>query len=728
MYQLIITEKPSSSLKIANALADNKVTKKKTKKITYYELTHKGKKIVVVCAVGHLYNLAEKDKKKWHYPIFDIEWKESYKINKASSFTKEYLDLIKKLTQKADSFIVATDFDVEGEVIGLNIVRFACNKKDANRMKYSTLTKDELIDSYENRSKHLDWGQAHAGETRHYLDYYYGVNLSRALTLAIKHATNGFKIMSSGRVQGPALKILADREKKIRSFKSEPFWEVELIAKELSAFHKKGKIKKKEEATSIIKKTKGKAAIISKLKKTQQKQYPPNPFDLTSLQLEAHKTMGLTPKRTLQIAQSLYLDSLISYPRTSSNQLPPSLNYKKIIQRIGKQSKYKKLADELLQKELIPNNGKKTDAAHPAIYPTGEFPKKLTGQEFKLYDLIVKRTLATFSIDAIRETMSIEIDCNKEIFSTKGTKTVKPGWHKFYEPFLRLKEEELPELKENQELKVKQIKLHEKETQPPKRYTAASIIKELEKRNLGTKATRAAIVDALYERDYVEEKSMEVTELGLKTVDTLKKYSPDVLDENLTRHFEEEMEKIRSGKKKPDTVVSKAKQVLTKILANFKKHEEKIGKALSEANRETRRKASRIGDCPVCKKGELRILRGKYGTFVACSDYPECKTTFSLPHSGLIKSADKVCDKCNFPKILVIKKGKRPQELCINPDCPSKAIDKKLLKEKRKCPKCGTQLVIKKSAYGSFFACPGYPKCRHIEPIQEPKKKNKQKK
>jgi len=723
MYQLIITEKPSTCLKIANALADSKVTQKKTKKIAYYELQHKGKKIVVVCAVGHLYNLAEKDKKKWHYPIFEIAWKESHTINKSAAFTKDYLDLIKKLAKNADSFVVATDFDVEGEVIGLNVIRFACNKKDANRMKFSTLTKDELVTAYENRSKHLEWGQAYAGETRHYLDFFYGVNLSRALTLAIKHATSGFKIMSSGRVQGPALKILADREKEIRKFKPESFWEIELIAKELSAFHKKGKFKKKQEAEAILKKTKNKPAIIDTIKKTKAQQSPPNPFDLTSLQIEAHKTLGITPKRTLQIAQALYLDSLISYPRTSSNQLPPSLNYKKILQNIGKQSKYKQLAQKLLKKDLRPNNGKKIDAAHPAIYPTGEIPQRLAGQEFKIYDLIVKRTLATFAEPAIRETIKMEIDCNKEIFIAKGIKTIKPGWHEFYEPYVKLKEEELPDLEEKQELNVKQIKLHEKETQPPKRYTQASIIKELEKRNLGTKATRTAIVDALYERDYVEEKSMKVTELGLKTVDTLKKYSPEVLDENLTRHFEEEMEKIRSGKKKEESVIKEAQKVLTKILKQFKKHEEKIGKALSKANKETRRKASLIGACPICKKGDLRILKGKYGTFIACSEYPECKTTFSLPSFGLIKSAEKNCDQCNFPKVLIIKKRKKPQELCINPDCPSKAIDKKLLKEKRKCPKCGAQLVIKKSAYGSFFACPNYPKCKHIEPIKNNNKK-----
>jgi len=721
MYQLIICEKPSTSLKIAMALSGGKPTKKKSKKIAYYELKHKGKKIVIVCAIGHLYNLAEKNKEKWHYPVFDIEWKESYSINKSSKFTKDYLDVIKKLAKDADSFIVATDFDVEGEVIGLNIIRFACKKKDAQRMKFSTLTKEELLDSYEHRKKHLEWGQAKAGETRHYLDYYYGINISRALTLAIKHATNGFKLMSSGRVQGPTLKILADRELEIRKFKSELYWQVELIAKELSAFHKKGNITKKEEAKKILKKTKNKPAIIKKITKTKTQQNPFPPFDLTALQIKAHNIFRFSPKKTLEIAQKLYLGSLISYPRTSSNQLPPSLGYKKILLGIAKQEKYKKLVSKLLEKQLRPNNGKKTDPAHPAIYPTGVIPKKLTTEGQKLYDLIVKRTLATFAEPAIKETVNINIDCNKEIFIAKGIKTIKPGWHEFYHPYVRFKEVELPDLEKNQKLNVKKIKLHEKETQPPKRYTQASIIKELEKRNLGTKATRAAIIDALYGRNYVEEKSVEVTELGLKTIETLKKYSPEVLDEKLTRHFEEEMQEIREGKKKTETVIKEAQEVLTKILKKFKQHEKQIGKALSKANRETRDKASILGGCPKCKKGQLKIIRGKFGHFIACSEYPKCKTTFSLPRNALIKPTDKECEECNFPKILVIRKRKRPQELCINPECPTKEIDKKTLKEKRKCPNCGEQLVIKRSAYGSFFACPSYPKCKHIEPINNHK-------
>ena len=202
MYQLIITEKPNAAKKIADALADNKATKKSTRdKVPYYELTHEGKKIVVVCAVGHLYGLQQKSGKRADYPVFDIDWEPTADISKKSAFSRKYLMNIKRLAKDANDFVVATDYDIEGEVIGLNVVRYACKQKDAKRMKFSTLTKEDLVKAYENASSHLDWGQAQAGEARHKMDWFFGINLSRALTASIK-ATGSFKLMSTGRVQG----------------------------------------------------------------------------------------------------------------------------------------------------------------------------------------------------------------------------------------------------------------------------------------------------------------------------------------------------------------------------------------------------------------------------------------------------------------------------------------------------------------------------------------------
>lgn len=734
MYELIITEKPNASKKVAEALADGKPIKENMNGVPYYKVTHGNRDIVVACAVGHLYGLGEKEKKGWRFPVFDIEWKPAAEISKKSGFSKKYLTVIKKLSKEADEFTVATDYDQEGSVIGKNVVVFACKRKDANRMKFSTLTKPDLIEAYENKSKHLDFAQAEAGDARHHLDFYNGINYSRALTSSIKTA-GSFKLMSTGRVQGPTLKIIVDREKEIKAFKAIPFWQIELQGNvnkgEIIAWHKEDKFWDKEKANKVMKKVKNeKKAVVDKTEKKQFKQQAPFPFDLTSLQIEAYRCHRISPKETLEIAQELYTSGVISYPRTSSQQLTEKIGFKKIFASLSKQKQYSGLIKKLLLKKILkPNNGRKTDPAHPAIYPTGNIPNLSNEREQKIYDLIVKRFMATFAEHALRETMTIDVNCKDEIFIAKGTRTVEKGWHVFYEPYVKIEEEELPSVNKEDIVMVKKIKMHDKETQPPKRYTPASIIKELEKKNLGTKATRASIVDTLFQRGYVDGKAIEATNLGIKTVETLEKYAPKIVDEDLTRHFEEEMEQIMENKRKSDDVLDEAKEKIKEIISDFKKHEKEIGKNLLAANIETRDELSHLGKCLICKKGELHMRRGKYGNFVACNKYPKCKTTFSLPHNALIKPAKKECEVCKYPMVLAIKRGKRPQNFCLNKKCPSKHVEGDAGKEakeiakgivEKECPKCKEgKLILRGSIYGKFYGCSKYPKCKYTEKLGE---------
>ncbi len=717
--ELIITEKPNTAKKIAEALADGKIIKESSNGVPYYSVTHKNKDILIGSAVGHLYSVAEKEKAGWKYPVFELEWKESSETNKGAAFTKKYVSVLKKLAKDVKEFTVATDYDIEGEVIGLNIVKYICKQKDANRMKFSTLTKQDLVKSYEKKLSHLDWGQANAGETRHFLDWMYGINYSRALSIAIRHAGQ-FKIVSIGRVQGPALKILVDKELEIQKFIPIPYWQVELhgMAKdrEIIALHENDKFWKKEEAEKIHNKCKGQKAFVSEITKTRFKQTPPVPFDLTSLQIEAYKTLGITPQRTLEAAQTLYTEGYISYPRTSSQKLPKELDLKNILQEISKNEKYKELAKKVLAGKLIPNEGDKEDPAHPAIHPTGVQPKKLEEREARLYDLIVHRFFAIFGDPATRETQKINIEISKEIFTTSGTVTVEKGWHELYGKYVMLKDEELPVLEKGEEIKVKDLLLLDKETTPPKRYTAASIIKELEKRGLGTKATRASIIETLYQRGYVNESSIQATELGIRIVKILAKYMPEMLDEKLTRHFEEEMDGIRENKFTEEKVLDEAKKTITNILDKFKKNEEQVGQELLKATNETRDEMNFVGKCPVCKTGDLQIRRGKYGLFVACNRYPECQTTFALPPFVKVVPAKKECPVCGYPMIKIIKARKQPQEICVNKNCPTKKQQEAdapvLPPEKMICPTDGGTFILKQSFYGKFYGCSNYPKCR----------------
>ncbi|MEK6823181.1 MAG: DNA topoisomerase, partial [Nanoarchaeota archaeon] len=325
-------------------------------------------------------------------------------------------------------------------------------------------------------------------------------------------------------------------------------------------------------------------------------------YRLNRRKIELNHTYRAWEERlTLEIAQELYTGGYLSYPRTSSQQLPPALGFAGIFRQLAKQSAYAELAGGLAKKkELVPCNGKKTDPAHPAIYPTGIAPRKLEDRTFKVYDLVVKRFMATFGEDAVRETLTLTLQTAGELFIAKGTTTVKAGWHIYYAPYIPFEESELPILVKGSTLPVVEVLLHDKMTQPPRRYTEASIIKELEKRELGTKATRASIVDTLYQRNYIKSKAIEATELGMHMVAVLEKYAPRIVDEELTRGFEQSMEKIREHTMKGDKILAEAKQILTELLADFKTKEVEVGAGLRSTFQETQTTLTRVGKCPHC--------------------------------------------------------------------------------------------------------------------------------
>jgi DNA topoisomerase-1 len=678
-YILIITEKPAAAMKIAYALDDNHYPRKlNIAGVPYYELTRENKKIVVSCAVGHLFTLAQSEKtKKTGWPVFDIHWRPNFEVRK-EDFTKKYYTALKTLARGAESFIVATDYDVEGEVIGWNVVRFIANQVDAKRMKFSALTSSELQEAYNNLMPHVDFGQAYAGETRHYLDWMYGINLSRALMSAIK-AAGSFRIMSIGRVQGPALKLIVDKERSIQDFKPMPYWDIFIYVSQEESNVKNLELKyikdiTKKEELDKFKGLKGKTGI-AKTDKFSQTIKPLAPFDLTTLQMEAYSFFGITPSRTLQIAQQLYLEGLISYPRTSSQKLPSSLLYDKILEKLKKQ--YPQLVKFAVKKQPI--EGKKSDPAHPAIHPTGESSYNLSGENEKIYELIVKRFIACFADDALIENKKISVKAEGNdnlIFNTRGMQIRKEGWMRVYPT--KMSEKELPDL--NGEVNIDDLKFEEKMTQPPKRYSPASIVSELSKRNLGTKSTRASIVETLYDRGYIQGKSIEATALGISLIKTLEKYSPVIIDEQLTRHFEKEMDELQKSKnqkQKEEQVLDEAKKVLIEISDDFKKKEKKIGEELVNANnnlREQQKKDNELMECPVCHKGKLAITYSKRNGrfFVACNSYPLCRTTFSLPPNGSIKKVNKLCEKCNFPLMMRLSKGKRPWIFCFNPNCETR--------------------------------------------------------
>lgn len=721
MTDLIICEKPNVAKKIAEALGKPK--KKSNNGVPYYELERNGKKIIVASAVGHLFTLEEKTgeknkKKKFgEYPIFNIDWIPASKI-KGKEYVQKYINTLKKLAKEADDFYIASDWDIEGELIGYHALYYCCGKTNAKRMRFSSLTKKEIVKAYENPDE-IDFGLVDAGDSRHRVDWYYGINVSRALMQSIR-AVNRWQTMSTGRVQGPALSFLVDRELEIRNFVPKPYWVIDALLKDnLNAIHEKDKFWDEKEANEIYNKIKDeKEAIVSNIKKTKKKIKPNPPFDLGTLQREAHRIFRFSPKKTQEIAQKLYEMGICSYPRTSSQKLPKDENYiKDILTKISKHSDYKKYAETILKENRKPIEGKKSDPAHPAIHFV-DIPKEpLSDDEKKLYDLIVRRTLATFWDNAEREYVNVVLNIGGENFKLSGSRTVKEGWHEIYY-FTRFDEKELPSLRKNSKIPVEKINIERKETKPPKRYTMASIIKELESRELGTKATRADIVEKLVKRGYlIEDGSLKVTDLGIAVIETLKKYCPEIIDEQMTRELEKKLDRLQKRTIKKETVLKDAENKLRKILEEVKKKEKEIGKELVEKIDATNKSLKTVGKCKC--GGDLIIIRTKgKKRFIGCTNYPECNITYPLPQKGRIKVLNETCEVCGSPLITIDK-----QKVCINPDCPSKISkeDRKEIEKSEKvektCPKCGGKLVIKKGIYGVFLGCENYPKCRYTEKL-----------
>ncbi len=686
-YTLIVAEKPSAAKSIAEALGDGgvKTHNGQGEKNFYYEFRKDNKTFIVAPAVGHLFTLKQKGK-GWDYPVFDVEWVPTYQANKFAKFTEPYFRTIEALAKDAKDVIIATDYDEEGEVIGYNILTKILGRKDAARMKFSTMTKEELIDSYLHAGK-LNKNLVESGLARHYLDFYWGISLTRALTLSIKASAKRFRILSTGRVQGPVLHMLAKHEKKIQAFKSKPFWELELdiaIGKQtLKAEYGKGKIWDKGQADKAAKKI-GNEATVKDIKTKVIMQKPPIPYNTTSMLADIYRYFGYSPQQAMSIAESLYQAGLISYPRTSSEKLPKDINYKKIVTAIGKQSKYAKDAKSLLDKELRPQEGTKTDPAHPAIYPTGE-AKKIGGKQQNVYDLIVRRFLACFGEPAKRESLKISLDADGEMFFLSGKKTIDAGWTALYGKYSKREEIILPSMKIGDKLKIKKVNVHDKETQPPARYSQGSVLKEMEAKNLGTKATRSQILQILYNRGYLIGKSIEVTELGMQLSNVLEKNVPDVISEKLTAHFEEKTDEIEFGKTTKEDVLEEARKRLEKICRGFRTKEKKLGDDLTKAVIATQDKQSILGKCKACG-GTLKVQKnwrtGK--RFCGCSGYPKgCRTGYPLPREGVITSTEKECEHCGTPIIQVRPAGRRPFRMCLDLHCKTKEewLDKKKLKK-----------------------------------------------
>lgn len=666
LYTLVVCEKPDAARRIAIALGDAKETR--ISGVSVFDVDFQDKHFKVCSAIGHLYGVSDGTKNRSIYPVLDLEWA-------PIEGKKRVINVVSKLAKEADSFVHACDYDQEGEVIGHSILQYACHGvyEKSKRAKFSTLTDDEIKESFSSLQEPVA-GLAEAGRSRHLLDFIYGVNLSRALAQSFKAGNKGYRNLSIGRVQGPTLAFAADREQEIRLFVPDPYWVVtgdfEKDGQIINARYEKPKIETLVEAQTIVGACTGKDGTVRIVDKKKMPLRPPAPFNTGDLQREAYSLFRVSPGHTLAIAEKLYLRALISYPRTSSQKLPPSINYRKILSGLARSSLYGSASLLLAKDKLMPHEGPMTDPAHPAIYPTGVFGK-LSGLEFKIYDLIVKRFLATFGEAAVTERTTLSIDVYGHPFITEGNVVLYYGWIPFYRPYARIKQNTLSELAAGDVLQNRRVVTEEKFMQPPPRYSQSSLLAKMEQEKIGTKATRAEIIATLFKRKYLEQKrgGIEVTDLGFAVVESMRAHVPAIVSTGLTRAMEEQLEKVEQGDDSV-AVVEYAVDRLVESLEAFREGAQEIGREIGAASKAD----NIIGACPVCRTGSLRVIRSKKSgkRFVGCSNYAHgCKASAPLPQKGTI-NVTKTC-KCGWPIVRVMfARRAKPWQICINAQCPHK--------------------------------------------------------
>jgi len=683
-YTLIVTEKPEAARRIAQALDRGEKPEELRRRGVPCLRAFRDGELVVVPALGHLYTVVHEMGGRNYYPVFSFEWAPRHLAERGAKQVKAWIEVFSEMAENADSFIDACDYDLEGSLIGYCVLKYACGGKEgvAKRMKYSTLTKRELEKAYAELLPGLDFGLIKAGETRHEVDWLYGINLSRALTLAAQRLSRRYTTLSTGRVQGPSLRFMVEREREILCFVPAAYWdivaEVEIGGSAYEVEYEREKLGRRAEADAVVRACEGKAGEIKEVELREFQERPPTPFDIGTLQTEAYRHFGYTPRQTLDIAQRLYLQALISYPRTSSQKLPPVIDYRVILSSLSRGRDYEDLAAELLKRaELTPHEGEKEDPAHPAVYPTGSLPEAaLSGPERKVLDLVVRRFMAVFGDPAVRQSMRVSIEVNGHLFYLRGRRILKEGWMRFYGPYVSSDEVLLPPLRKGDTVRLRRVTRQDKFTKPPPRYNPSSLLKKMEDEGIGTKATRADIIQTLYDRGYIRGRSITVTGLGFDVTEVLSGHCPSVVSVELTRGLEEKMELIQNGGEKRENVLLEAVEQLRPVLEGLKEDEEAIGEALSEALRRARMEERIVGPCPDCGTGSLMIIysRRTGKRFIGCTNYFKnaCRTSFPLPQKGTVRPAQRECGACGWPQVEVRMMGRRPWILCFNPRCPRK--------------------------------------------------------
>ena len=658
---VIVAEKNISARRIAQILAGGKkVTEKKEGGVATYSFGD----TVTIGLRGH---------------VVEVDFEPGYQNWRSEQFTprslidaktirvpteKRIVYLLQKLAKQADRITIATDFDTEGELIGkeaFDLIRAASLKVQVDRARFSAITPQEIRNAFAHTTG-LDFALAAAGEARQSVDLMWGASLTRFISLAARRG--GLNILSVGRVQTPTLSMIVDREKEIESFVPEKYWqlslETEKAGQAVEVRHTNGRFQKKAAAQQAHDRTKAPLVVTGVHAGTKQDRAP-SPFDTTGFIVAAAR-LGFSAANAMRIAEDLYMNGFISYPRTDNTVYPPSLDITGILKTL-QNSPFKKDVEWVIShRRDVPTRGKKSSTDHPPIHPTESASRDLVGDDaFRIYELVLRRFLATLAPDALWKTQKILFDAGGEEYTATGGQLLEHGWHAVY-PFSEAKEAILPPFVTGEKLPINHITLDEKETQPPARYTQSRLIQRMEELGLGTKSTRHEVIAKLVSRKYVEGNPLRPTLVGRVVTESLEQHADTITRPGMTQTLEAHMQQIKESQRTREDVVKESREMLHKAFDQLEAHERAIGDDILGRTAEE----LNLGTCPVCSTGTLAIRHMRGSTqFIGCSRYPECTFNIGLPVTqwGWAVRTDDICEKHRLNFVRLVRKGARPWDI-----------------------------------------------------------------
>ena len=725
--RLVVSEKNIAARRIAEILAVGKPAADKVYNTPVYRFSRDGEEWVSIGLKGHIMKVdfPEQvdgvDLKKWK--LDSLSTLVDAPVLKEGA-EKGIIRSLENLAKKADHVVIATDYDREGELIGADardIVRRMNPDVPVTRARFSAITKDEIERAFAEQGT-LSEELADAGATRQDIDLIWGAVLTRYLTLASNAASKRAwgDMLSAGRVQTPTLKLIVDRERERDAFVPEDYWTVRARFSPGSAEDEFGASHAAERFTDVAEAERVMAAVsgasegtVAEVTKTKRTVKPPTPFNTTALQAAA-AAEGLSPSRTMRIAESLYMSGLISYPRVDNTVYPPSLDLAAILRELDRVPAYHEHAAALLRKgSPTPTRGAKETTDHPPIHPTGAAdPEKLKPEEYKLYNLVARRFMATLSEAAVLESTKVGIDVAGERFVARGDVVVSPGFRSVYH-YGQKKEEHLPALAEGQSVAFLGAELDAKQTQPPARYSQGKMIQEMEKLGLGTKATRHDIIQTLYDRKYVSGDPIQPTCKGISVVNALVTHAERITTPEMTAELDREMDEIARAEAKREAVVGHSRMLLADVMSALLGHVPEVGELLKAAADED----AKVGTCPESGHDLLIKYSPKSRSyFVGCQGYPDCSVTYPLPKNARYAAVEEMCEVCGSHQVRIMQFKRPARVMCLSTECPTKKGPEILVGT---CPVDGAELRVRYSPVGNrYIRCVNYDSKEH--PVSYP--------